>query len=72
MSTLAGLNDREGLKNASQEQVQGLIDALTGVSNPTDIELASVSIIMSNLPTSDPSVTGQLWANSGVVTVSAG
>lgn len=24
------------------------------------------------LPTSDPSVAGQLWSNSGVVTVSAG
>lgn len=29
-------------------------------------------IILSNLPTSDPSVAGQLWSNSGVVTVSAG
>ena len=29
-------------------------------------------VIISNLPTSDPSVAGQLWSNSGVVTVSAG
>ncbi len=30
------------------------------------------AVIMSNLPTSDPSVAGQLWSNSGVLTVSAG
>ena len=29
-------------------------------------------VIISDLPTSDPSVAGQLWSNSGVVTVSAG
>jgi len=29
-------------------------------------------VIISDLPTSNPSVAGQLWNNSGVVTVSAG
>jgi len=29
-------------------------------------------VIISDLPTSDPSVAGQLWSNSGVLTVSAG
>ena len=29
-------------------------------------------VIFSDLPTSDPSVAGQLWSNSGVLTVSAG
>ena len=29
-------------------------------------------VILTDLPTSDPSVVGQLWSNSGVVTVSAG
>jgi len=29
-------------------------------------------VIISDLPTSDPSVAGQLYSNSGVVTVSAG
>jgi len=29
-------------------------------------------VIISDLPTSDPSVAGQLWSDSGVVTVSAG
>lgn len=29
-------------------------------------------VILNDLPTSDPSVAGQLWSNSGVLTVSAG
>ena len=29
-------------------------------------------VIIKDLPTSDPTVAGQLWSNSGVVTVSAG
>tara|TARA_Y100000389_G_C17470980_1_gene530805 strand:- start:6441 stop:6656 length:216 start_codon:yes stop_codon:yes gene_type:complete len=29
-------------------------------------------VIFSNLPTADPSVAGQLFSNSGVLTVSAG
>ena len=29
-------------------------------------------VILSDLPTSDPAVAGQLWSNSGVLTVSAG
>lgn len=29
-------------------------------------------VIMSNLPTTDPEVAGQLWSNSNVLTVSAG
>jgi len=33
---------------------------------------ASGTVILSGLPTSDPSVAGQLWNNSGVLTVSAG
>ena len=30
------------------------------------------TVIMLDLPTSDPEVLGQLWNNSGVLTVSAG
>ena len=29
-------------------------------------------VIISDLPTSDPTVAGQIWSNSGVLTVSAG
>ena len=41
-----------------------------------DIEKAAASaatvVIMKDLPTSDPNVEGQLWSNSGVLTVSSG
>lgn len=30
------------------------------------------NIVVTGLPTSDPTVAGALWSNSGVVTVSAG
>ncbi len=30
------------------------------------------TVIMENLPTSDPSVAGQLWNNAGALAVSAG
>ena len=51
------------------------------VAANTGIESTNISItydgtnsvvILSDLPTSDPSVAGQLWSNSGVLTVSAG
>ena len=29
-------------------------------------------VIIKDLPTSDPTVAGQIWSNSGVLTVSAG
>jgi len=37
-----------------------------------DSSIDGASIIMANLPTSDPSVAGQIWSDSGVLTVSAG
>lgn len=43
-------------------EVKAIQDAQTGI-------LAGEGI---TLPTSDPSVAGSLWSNSGVVTVSAG
>lgn len=30
------------------------------------------TVAMSAIPTSDPTVAGQLWANAGVLTISAG
>lgn len=36
-----------------------------------DASTATV-VILSGLPTVDPQVAGQLWSNSGVLTVSAG
>ena len=33
---------------------------------------ASGTVILSGLPVADPNVAGQIWSNSGVLTVSAG
>ena len=49
----------------------GFVGAVTGAVVATTIT-ASGAVILSGLPTSDPSVAGQLWSNVGVLTVSAG
>lgn len=36
------------------------------------VTIEGSTIIIANLPTSDPNVAGQLWANNNVLTVSAG
>ena len=42
-------------------------------ANATAVNLtASGTVIFSNLPVADPNVAGQIWSNSGVLTVSAG
>ena len=49
----------------------GFTGAVTG--NVTAVTVtATGAVIFSGLPTSDPSVEGQLWNDSGVLTVSAG
>jgi len=46
---------------------------LTIIANGTGaVKITDVKVFLPNLPTSDPSVAGQLWSNSGVVTISAG
>lgn len=36
------------------------------------LSVSGTSVIITGLPTSDPSVAGALWANSNVLTLSAG
>lgn len=36
------------------------------------VTLNGATVVITDLPTSDPSVAGQLWSDSGVLTVSAG
>jgi len=38
----------------------------------SSLSVKSNQVVKLNLPTSDPTEDGQLWSNSGVVTVSAG
>lgn len=44
---------------------------VTGAVDATTLSASGV-VTLSGLPTSDPTVAGQLWNNSGVLTVSAG
>lgn len=44
----------------------------TSITAVGAVSLTNAVISMPNLPTSDPAVAGQLWNNSGVLTVSAG
>jgi hypothetical protein len=48
------------------------VGTLTALTVSGAVDLTDSSVKMTALPTSDPAVIGALWANSGVVTVSAG
>jgi len=66
-----GLDIRDG--NAEDEvdvTIANGVGSLTTVAG--DLTVTGDVVMMPNLPTSDPSNAGQLWSNSGVVTVSAG
>lgn len=49
----------------------GFTGDVTGDVTAADVT-ATGTVILSGLPTSDPNVAGQVWSNSGVLTVSAG
>ena len=55
----------------SQNGFQGSATVTTLTTTGT-VTINGTTIIISDLPTSDPSVAGQLWSDSGVLTVSAG
>lgn len=42
------------------------------VSGTGTNSIDGTALLMPNLPTSDPSVAGQIWASTGTLTVSAG
>ena len=71
---VAGVRDAlAGVKLSGVDATNSKIEAV-GDGDDVSLEIARKgdgNIIMS-LPTSDPSVAGALWANAGVVTVSAG
>lgn len=52
--------------------IAGTLDVTGAAVLDSTLSVAGATIIMSALPVADPSVAGQLWANAGVVTVSAG
>ena len=51
--------------------ITGAVVATTVTTTGT-VTINGTTIIISDLPTSDPSLAGQLWSDSGVLTVSAG
>ena len=57
-------------KNATTGAVT-VTATLGAATSVNDLTVADV-VIFSGLPTADPEVAGQLWSNSGVLTVSAG
>ena len=61
--TVTGNNISTNASNADLE----LDAAGTGA-----VSILTQRVIMTNLQTSDPSVAGQLWNNSGVLNISAG
>lgn len=60
--------------NAMIDQINaGFANVSTGTLTATGaVVLSNASVKMTALPTADPHVVGQIWANSGVMTVSAG
>jgi hypothetical protein len=47
-------------------------DLTIDASGTGAVQILTQKVIMANLPTSDPSVVGQLWNNAGVLNISAG
>jgi hypothetical protein len=54
----------------SQNGFQGNVVATATITG--GLNVTGGTVIMLDLPTADPHVVGQLWSNSGVLTVSAG
>ncbi len=48
------------------------VDTQNNTTITGNLVVEGAAINFANLPTSDPSVAGRLWSDSGVVTVSAG
>lgn len=57
------------MSNVNVSRPQGGNSLVIGAVTLT---VSGSNVVITGLPTSDPSVAGALWSNSGVVTVSAG
>jgi len=78
------LIDREGRATVRfqnyLDELNELVSTLTDIIDPSTTDLVwdgstltvGGDVVLSGIPTSDPAVAGQLWNNSGVLTVSAG
>lgn len=59
-----------GLKLDGETNADGEVDVAIGSGTGSTTTIASGVVMMSNLPTSDPGVSGQLWNNSGTLKIS--
>lgn len=68
------VRSQNGFQSITKNATTGAITTTATFGAATTVEdlTASGTVIFSDLPTSDPSVAGQLWSDSGVLTVSAG
>lgn len=74
-TTFSGaVRSENGFQTISKNATTGAVTttATFGASTSITDLTASGVVIFSSLPVADPHVAGQLWANSGVLTVSAG
>lgn len=74
-TTFSGaVRSENGFQTISKDATTGtetITSTFGAATSITDLTASGV-VILSGLPTSDPAVAGQLWSNSGVLTVSAG
>ena len=68
------VRSQNGFQTVSVNATTGAVTVTSTLGTATSITdlTASGTVIFSGLPTADPHVVGQLWSNSGVLTVSAG
>jgi hypothetical protein len=62
------VRSENGFKDISKASGTGVVTENISITH----DGTNSVVIIKDLPTSDPTVAGQLWSNSGVVTVSAG
>lgn len=57
--------------NGFEGDVAGAVTATT-LTTSGAVTIDGTTVVITDLPVADPEVVGQLWNNSGVLTVSAG
>ena len=57
---------------SSSDKAQSKITMQAGDTGSGSIEMTTINILMTKLPTSDPTTAGQLWNDSGTLKISAG
>jgi len=62
------VRSENGFKDISKASGTGTVTENISISH----DGTNSVVIFKDLPTADPTVAGQLWSNSGVLTVSAG